>query len=267
MAWLSFETTMRELRDGEIVVGSGADADWRVATADLMPRHFLLTVHGLNTSIRPHSADIVVVVNDKQILSGYHLLNDGDVISAGRGRFMYGEEAPRVEGVEPANAEGGYLVDDGAKVAYELINRSTAFGRDASNAVVIADPRASRFHGEVRREAGGFALHSMGSSGTRLNGAPMDGPRLLVEGDLVEVAYTTFRFTRVKPGGEVHLVQSNTSLNDAAGSAATLIRDRVTMESEVSEMNRPDGFGLMKAIGLLLVVVVVIAVGWAVFHR
>jgi predicted component of type VI protein secretion system len=267
VAWLSFEATMRELRDGEIVVGSGADADWRVATADLMPRHFLLTVHGLNTSIRPHSADIVVVVNDKQILSGYHLLNDGDVISAGRGRFMYGEDAPRVEGVEPASGDGGFLVDDRVKVAYELLNRSTAFGRDASNSVVIADPRASRFHGEVRREAGGFALHSMGSSGTRLNGTAMDGPRLLVEGDLVEVAYTTFRFTRVKPGPDVGLVQSNISVNDAAGSAPTLLRERATMESEVSNTNRPAAFGPMRAIGLILLVVIVVAVGWAVFHR
>jgi hypothetical protein len=71
----------------------------------------------------------------------------------------------------------------------------------------------------------------------------------------------------VKPGPEVRMAQSSVSLNDASGAAPTVLRERVTMESEVAELSRPDGFGAMKAIALILVGVVVVAVGWAVFHR
>ena len=44
---------------------SGADADWRIATADLMPRHFTITIYDVNASLRATSKDNVVVVNDK----------------------------------------------------------------------------------------------------------------------------------------------------------------------------------------------------------
>ncbi len=264
---MSFGATMRELRDGEIVVGSGAEADWRVTTADLMPRHFVLTVHGLNTAVRPCSADVVAAVNDKQITGIYHLLNDGDVVSAGRGRFIYADESPRVEGVEPANGETGFLVDDGSRTAFPLVNRSTAIGRDVSNAVVISDPRASRFHGEIRREAGGFALHSMGSSGTRLNGALMNGPRLLTEADTIEIAYTTLRFSFTPPGDGVRVVQPNLGLNDDAASRPTMLRDRVTMESAVATTEHPDAYAWAKLAAALAAITAFAWLAWWLMHR
>jgi pSer/pThr/pTyr-binding forkhead associated (FHA) protein len=195
--WLAFGTLTRELRDGEVVVGSGADADWRVPTADLMPRHFTLTVHGLNASLKPASKETVVVVNGTQLASASHLLNEGDVILAGSGRFVFSDDAPRIAPAEPEAEEPAYLADDKEKRVYPLVNRSTTLGRDASNAIVVKDPSASRFHAEVRREAGGFVLHSMGSGGTLLNGAKLAAPRLLEENDTVEIAFQTLRFTRL----------------------------------------------------------------------
>ncbi len=198
--WLSFGVQTRELRDGEIVVGSGADADWRIATADLMPRHFTLVVHGLNVNLRPSSRTNVVAVNGRQLVGTTHLLNDGDVISAGNGRFLFSEQEPRLLPPE-TNGHPAFLVDEAGDIVHPLTSRSTTLGRDGSNAIVVRDPAASRFHAEVRREAGGFALHTMGSSGTAVNGRRIGPPLLLSDGDEIEIAYRKFRFVRELPGG------------------------------------------------------------------
>jgi pSer/pThr/pTyr-binding forkhead associated (FHA) protein len=199
--WLVTGSLTRELRDGEVMVGSGADADWRVPTADLMPCHFTITVHGLNASLKPASNDNVVAVNGKQLAGAPYLLNDGDVIAAGSGRFVFFEESPKPVAEEPPVPGRAFLVNESASVAHELVSRSTPIGRDVSNSIVVRDPGASRFHAELRREAGGFALHSMGSSGTMRNGQRIDGPVLLAEGDVIEVAYAKFRFTTTPPPG------------------------------------------------------------------
>jgi pSer/pThr/pTyr-binding forkhead associated (FHA) protein len=200
--WLAFRTQTRELHDGEIVVGSGADADWRIGTADLMPRHFKITVYDLNASLRAASRDNVVAVNDKQLVGVPHLLNDGDVILAGGGRFLFSDGAPRTDLPPLAPQRPRYLVSETSGRGRELISRSTTLGRDASSAIMIDDASVSRFHAEVRREAGGFALHSMGSAGTQLNGRKMSGPVLLAEGDVIEIANRRWRFTDNPPGDD-----------------------------------------------------------------
>lgn len=201
--WLALGNQTRELRDGEIVVGSGADADWRISTADLRPRHFTITVYGLNASLRATSKDNVVVVNDKQLVGVPHLLNDGDVIAAGGGRFVFSEETPRIAPLPADPNAPVYLVDLSGSQGRQLLNRSTTLGRDVSSTIVVNDPSASRFHAELRREAGGFALHSMGSAGTLLNGRKISTPLMLAEGDVIEIARRKWRFTRIAPQSEV----------------------------------------------------------------
>lgn len=197
--WLAFGTQTRELRDGEIVVGSGADADWRISTADLMPRHLTITVYELNASLRATSKDNVVVVNGRQLIGVPRLLNDGDVILAGGGQFVFSDQTPPTE-VPPLPPQSpAYLASESSSRGRELISRSTMMGRDASVAITIDDPGVSRFHAEVRREAGGFALHSLGSAGTLLNGRKVTGPMLLAEGDVIEIANRSWRFTHSAP--------------------------------------------------------------------
>ncbi|HEX4682533.1 MAG TPA: FHA domain-containing protein [Gemmatimonadaceae bacterium] len=197
--WLATGSATRELRDGEIVVGSGADADWRIQSADLMPRHFVLVVHGLNASLRPTSPDSIVVVNARQVDSPY-LLDDGDEILAGSGRFIFSENEPRAVAPYTPPTERAYLIDESTKAAYELVSRSTTVGRDPSNAILVRDPTSSRFHAEVRREAGGYALHSMGSAGTTVNDKSVTSPVLLGDNDIIEVAFTRLRFARDAAG-------------------------------------------------------------------
>src|SRR5215471_10440527 len=87
-------------------------------------------------------------------------------------------DRPNVEQVE---RPGAYLVDDRAKIAHPLAPPSTSIGRDASNEIVIRDPSASRFHAEIKQEAGSFVLHSIGATGTLLNAKPLSEPQTLTE--------------------------------------------------------------------------------------
>jgi predicted component of type VI protein secretion system len=263
MSWLALGTLTRELRDGEAVVGSGADADWRVPTADLMPRHFTLTVHGLNASIRPSTPDAVVVVNDLQLTGAYHLLNDGDVVAAGRGQFIFTDDAPAPVDDDPPDAplDEAYLIDEQRKVAYRLQNRSTTLGRDVSNGIVVRDPRASRFHAEVRREAGGFALHTMGSAGTSLNGEAMRSPRVLQEGDSIEIAFGAFRFTEHALPDGISLDATGLGMNDEAAVQPTAVGPRATLESAVRATEPPRPVMSIKVvIGIAAIVIAALAI-------
>jgi pSer/pThr/pTyr-binding forkhead associated (FHA) protein len=256
--WLAFGTLTRELRDGEVVVGSGADADWRVPTADLMPRHFSITVYGENASLRPASKDNVVAVNGQQLI-GTHLLNDGDVIAAGHGRFVFTDDVPRPLAEETTAMERAFLLDGSASVAHELVSRSTPIGRDSSNAIVVRDPGASRFHAEIRREAGGFALHSMGSSGTMRNGQRVDGPVLLADGDVIEVAYAKLRFTTTPPVG-LPVAPLRDPANDMSRRNPTLATGKISVvpSSESTAARR-----MTMAV---FAVAIVVAVAWWLFR-
>ncbi len=59
-------------------------------------------------------------------------------------------------------------------------------GRRDDNAYVVADPRVSRVHAEIRRESSAVIIVDLGSSaGTKLNGTAIEGPRVLHHGDKV----------------------------------------------------------------------------------
>lgn len=260
--WLACGSLTRELRDGEMVVGSGADADWRVATADLMPRHFTLVVHGLNASLRAASRDNLVVVNGRPLGTVPYLLNDGDVIEAGSGRFLFTDGPPQPAAAERPMAERAYLVDERGAIAFPILKRSTTLGRDGSNTIVVADPRASRFHAEIRREAGGFVLHSMGSAGTLVNGRLLEGACLLAEGDRIQIAFVTYRFSRAEPAPEMRVAGADAAESGDARRRPTLTTAQISVGSD-NEAGRGAA-----AVRLAVAVVVALAViGWLLFGR
>jgi predicted component of type VI protein secretion system len=197
MPWLWLNGLTFELSRDETIVGSGAQSTWKVPTVDLRPRHFVVELRGGRASIRPFSTHDVVAVNGHQVASEPVPLVNGDVIAAGSGYFAFSQGEPQpLEDVTPLMPPVAYLIDEAAKKAYALDHAQTGIGRDPSNLVVLSDVEASRFHAEVRREAGGFALHATGSAGTLLNGHQVSGPRLLETGDEIGVASHTYRFAR-----------------------------------------------------------------------
>ena len=59
-------------------------------------------------------------------------------------------------------------------------------GRRTDNAYVVSDPRVSRVHAELRKEAGAVIVTDLGSAGgTKLNGEDIVGPTVVNHGDKV----------------------------------------------------------------------------------
>jgi len=98
-----------------------------------------------------------------------------------------------------------WLIDDRWGKAYPLASDMT-IGRGVHCAIILRDPAVSRVHAEVRATGSEFVLRPLGASGTVLNGVAIDAERALAEGDVVEIAYTTLRFTTRPPTSEVNVI-------------------------------------------------------------
>jgi pSer/pThr/pTyr-binding forkhead associated (FHA) protein len=186
----------------------------------------VLITHAGSVTIRAFNTDSVVVVNGEQLSGAAHPLNDGDVIAAGNARFVFSVAEPAARRITPTPLTSAYLVDVRAKMAYRLVNRSTGIGRDSSNAIIVRDPTASRFHAEVRREAGGFVLHPRGSAGTLVNNRRTGSPSVLEDGDLIEIAFRVLRFTNGPLGPDEHVAGTTPSPGDELSRRPTIPRDR-----------------------------------------
>jgi hypothetical protein len=234
MAWLEYGGRLRRLAEGESVVGGAASATVHVGDVDLLPRHFVLRVAGNEVWLRVWSQEAVVALNGRQIGSDEFRLEDGDTISAGSAHFHIWGSQPELT---PITGETGasrlpvaHLIDVKDHVAYPLDRLSTNIGRATANVIRLKDPTASRFHAQVRREAGGYALHSIGSSGTRINGRRVGAPQLLEEGDEIEIAYATLRYTRATPPEGVTIVPRTEGDASDAAERPTIVRERMSLK-------------------------------------
>ena len=263
MPWIAFGMMTRELRDGEIVVGSATDADWRVTTADLAPRHFALATRGNAVAVRATSTDNVVVVNGEQLGDTERALRDGDVIAAGSGSFAYNLDVARTTPLDVIEVRQAFLIETAAGVAHPLNHRSTTIGRDASNEIVLKDPGASRFHGEIRSESGGFALHSMGSAGASVGGASISAPCMLKEGDVIDIGFTEFRFTQKPLPPDIGIAPLHSTENDEFARRPTIDSERLVVHDE-NEASRHAN--QMKLIFAIMLVVILLAV-WRLTGR
>lgn len=197
MTWLEYNEALQELEgNGEIVVGTGAQATWRLRRADLMPRHFVVSTQGDRATICPFSSESVVTVNGRQLPSGATELHDGDVIGAGSGEFRFWATTPGDSRRAPRAPITGHLIEAKRQNALSLHRVSTGIGSDESNDLVIDGAGAVSFHSEVRREAGGHVLRTSTSAEVRLNGKRVTTPVLLNEGDELEIADVKLRYTR-----------------------------------------------------------------------
>ena len=198
MPFLDNGTTSVEVTPGELLVGSGAQATWRVINADLAARHFTIKA-GPDGSImlKPYSASTIVVVNGVPANQGGVPIKVGDVVAAGSTRFFVTKdlEEPRPDFSAPPT-RAAWLVDEGERRAFPMAKRTISIGRDVGAAIPLRDPSVSRFHADVRSEAGEYVLYSMGSAGTHVNDQRVAAPKMLEEGDRIRIGDTTFRFTR-----------------------------------------------------------------------
>jgi hypothetical protein len=157
-------------------------------------------------------------LNGRQLVAGATTaLADGDLISAGSGQFRFWQGAPsETRSALPTPIPAvGYLIEGGSQPAVSLNRTSTAIGGDDSNALVVDE--ASSFEAEIRREAGGHALHVFSSSNVRVNGKAVSAPVLLLEGDEIQMSGRVLRYTRepqaeVVPSAEISRVSETLTL-------------------------------------------------------
>ena len=200
MPWLATEGSAHQIGEGETIVGSGPHAAWRLASQDLAARHFLITRTGEQVTISAADMESVVAVNGRQIGTTPTPLRDGDMIDAGKARFAFSSQ--RRSGVTAIEVGPAHLVEVRSGIAHQLEGASIGIGRDLANAIVVRDPTASRFHAEIRREAGGWVLYPRGSTGTLINGKPVGAPERLASGDKIEIAHVEMQFmTGSAPAG------------------------------------------------------------------
>jgi hypothetical protein len=68
-------------------------------------------------------------------------------------------------------------------------------GRSRACEIVVDDAGVSRRHVQIRRGSEGWVVEDLGSTnGSTVNGAPLDAPRVLANGDEIEVGSTALRF-------------------------------------------------------------------------
>ncbi|HEX6533469.1 MAG TPA: FHA domain-containing protein [Gemmatimonadaceae bacterium] len=254
------EDNPRELA-GEMVVGSGSQATWRLQGRDLAARHFKIQVQDGAGRIVPASTQNVVVLNGRQAPADGATLASGDVIAAGSARFIYLAErdSPRpAPAPEPAPA---ILVDSTAKKGYMLRKRVVQIGREIGCSIVLKDPTVSRFHADVRSEGGEYVIYSMGSSGTKINGQSVTVPRMLEEGDQIAIGDTTFTFTRAPLPPGIRPVQFEDHEDDSFSRKNTVLATRaVTAELgryPGGRRKRPRILPWLVGAGIVLVLLVV----------
>jgi pSer/pThr/pTyr-binding forkhead associated (FHA) protein len=111
--------------------------------------------------------------------------------------------APSQLAAEHPTPSGGTLVVEQSKSV--KVGRSfpagpvpLTVGRADDNAVPLPDDEfASGHHARIESQRDGVWILDLGSTnGTFVNGAPLDGRRLLREGDVVQIGDTEFRFER-----------------------------------------------------------------------
>ena len=98
-----------------------------------------------------------------------------------------------------------WLVDDRWGKAYPL-ETETTIGRGSECAIILRDPAVSRRHALVQRRGMSYVLNVVGTAGTTLNGITVTGESPLQEGDVIDIALTSLRFTAQAPTGEMFVV-------------------------------------------------------------
>lgn len=87
---------------------------------------------------------------------------------------------------------GSIVLPDGQRI--DLGEAAVTIGRLPENDIVVADPKASREHAQIRPSGNGFLLVDLRSTnGTRINGTTVN-EHILVDGDVIGVGAAEFRF-------------------------------------------------------------------------
>jgi predicted component of type VI protein secretion system len=261
------ENNPRELV-GDVVVGSGSQATWRVSGSDLAARHFRIALNNGSAQLIPASPQNVVVLNGAQVPTDGAPLSTGDVVAAGQARFVFLKDLNAQRPRPVTEMPEAHLIDVTNRKGYTLRRRVVQIGREIGCSIVLKDPTVSRFHADVRAEGGQFVLYAMGSSGTKVNGEPAVAPRLLREGDQITMGDTTFTFSSLAMPPGIRAVQFEDHEDDAFSRKNTqLAQKAITSEhGKYGRSTKKQQFPLIPVI-LCAAVVVIALMLYLVFRH
>jgi len=247
------EHTPVSLRDGTLLVGSGADCAMRLEFAGIAEHHCELITQDGQTLVVPLTDAAATVLNGKQV-AGEAPVKPGDlllfgkigcrVVAGERGRALPPVRAgaddmgsTRVRMAIPKYVLRGVSGPTFGKV-YALVG-TLGVGRSSDNDICIPIDEISRQHARLQSAASGVVVEDLGSAnGTFVNDKRVHTLTQLRAGD--EVRFDTIRFLLMSPAQE-------------AQHASTALRADANVESRSSR-------GLWIVAGV--VVVLAAAVAW-----
>ncbi|MGH7663501.1 MAG: FHA domain-containing protein [Gemmatimonadaceae bacterium] len=268
MPYLELGEDAFELPAGETVVGGGAQCSVRVQRHDLAARHFAVNVPERSdgaATVRAVSPQNVVVVNRMPIAARSTPLSPGDTIAAGSARFHYVLEPGTSHSHEHEPPEqSAHLIDERSRVAYALTRRSVSIGRDAHSTILLTDPQVSRFHADIKSEAGVHVLYASGSAGAHVDGQRVNGPRVLAEGNRIAIANTTLVFTHEALPQGVRIAEGAAPGESRGSQRATTVMKAVRDDGDTGARNSYDG-GRRSRVVVLAALLVIVATAAVVF--
>jgi hypothetical protein len=135
--------------------------------------------------------ELAEVAREHARAEGYHFVGPVTVTLVADDELHPGECDIAAE-IHEGGRVGSLVLPDGRRIP--LGEDTAMIGRSPDSTVVIADPRASRRHAEIRPSGHGFVVADLGSmNGTVVNGASVR-EHTLRDGDELRIGSTTLRF-------------------------------------------------------------------------
>lgn len=135
--------------------------------------------------------ELAEVVREHARDQGYHFVGPVTVTLVADDELRDGECDVAAE-IHEGGRVGSIVLPDERRIP--LGEEAATIGRAPDSTVVIADPKASRRHAEIRAAGNGFVVNDLGSmNGTLINGSPIR-EHVLQDGDEIRIGSTTLRF-------------------------------------------------------------------------
>ncbi len=134
----------------------------------------------------------------------------------------------------PLSDADAWLVDDRWSKAYPLSDE-THIGRGAGASIILRDPVISRRHASVVKRGESYVLNAFGSAGTRVNGVEVESTHVLCEGDRIEIAFTSLRFSLMAPTGEMFIMTRDvpTTIDQTEGPTRATVKAAVIRKEPI----------------------------------
>lgn len=199
------------LRPGQTRLGTGADADVRIASTGTPGIRAIVDVAGNHAVIRRASDESAVRVNGVPLVDPTPLMH-GDKVEIEGQALYYSDDtksgatqqmsASAIAALAPKRtppprataATGGRLVSlvDGKE--YAIPATGITMGRDAGAGVVVAQNEVSRKHAEILPGPDGYVLTDFSANGVYVNGTRVTREQRLSRADVIRVGSEEFRF-------------------------------------------------------------------------